>query len=339
MDRRGFLTSGGAAAVATGVARSNPAQAGAPREPSQRSGAQRVSLAVASGYDLAGFGADRLARRIELASAGRFQIERVGDGADGDLWFGDACRQVALHPAFGFFAGLPLGEGLAHRDLEIWLSIGGGQLLWDELAQPFGFKPLLAGHGGDPAGLWSNVRLEAPGDLAGLTVSVAGLAGHLLKGLGANLVAVPPQDLKAALVAGRVRAAEIAGPLPAAFDLEPLAPLLYQPGLTSAGGAVTLAVRRRLWDNLAPADQALLEACAAEELGRGRAEARLHAALSGQVRVGAKWPLKQPLAPVLLAALAASARDVVAEVAGFDGAARRIAASYRAHRHLYAATA
>jgi len=339
MDRRGFLKSSGAAAAlastAAGADTATPAASGIPSRAGVGPTARHLRLAVAPGYDLAGFGAERLAQRLEVATAGRYRIALSSGAAESDLSFGDAHRHVALHPGFAFFAGLPLRQGLSATDLDGWLALGGGQLLWDELAHPFGLKPLLVGHTGLSPGLWSNVRLAAASDFRGVPVVAPDLAARVLQLLGAETVNVPPQDLKAALATGRVHMAEWTGPLPAAsFDLRPLAQCLYQPGLTP-GGAVTLTVARRLWDDLTPADRAVFEACAAEEHRLALAEARLHAALAAGIGAEAKWPVQQALPPALEPALAAAAGAVIEEVAGHDAISRRIAASYRAHREVY----
>jgi len=341
MDRRGFLISGGAAAVATGAATAPaPAitattSAAACQGRAEVPGARLLSLAVSPGYDLAGFGADRLASRISLATAGRFRIERTRLTATADLRLTDARGLATLHPAFAFFAGLPLGEGLPGAALDGWLTLGGGQLLWDELARPFGLKPLVAGHTGEGVGLWSSVRLEAPADLIGLPVAATGLAGRVLEVMGAEVIDIPASELGAALSAGRIRAGEAEGPLAgAAFNLEPLAQCCYRPGLYPHGTLTTLLVAAELWQALEAADQAIFEACAAAEYRLAVAEAKMQAALATHMRSATKWPARPSLPRPLAQALALAATAVVEEVAGLDAASRRIAASYRAHREL-----
>jgi len=343
MDRRGFLISGGAAAVATGattgtaptmvVNGTGEACPGRTEVPDARV----LTMAVAPGYDLAGFGADRLAGRLALATAGRFRIERVGPAAAADLRLTDARWLASLHPAFAFFAGLPMGEGLPSADLDGWLTLGGGQLLWDELARSFGLKPLVVGHIGAGAGLWSSVRLEAPADLVGLPVAATGLAARVLELMGAEVIEVAPPDFAAALTTGRIRAGEAGGPLPGtAFNLEPLAQCCYRPGLYPHGAVTTLLVASALWEDLDAAEQAIFEACAAAEHRLALAEANMQAALAMHVRAAAKWPARTSLPRSLADALVRVATAVVEEVAGVDAASRRIAASYRAHRELHA---
>jgi TRAP-type mannitol/chloroaromatic compound transport system substrate-binding protein len=228
---------------------------------------------------------------------------------------------------------LPAGAGLPSADLDAWLVVGGGQLLWDELARPFGLKPLVAGHLGEPPGLWSNVRLERVADLVGLPVAAPGLAGRVLARLGATLIDVRPQDLRAALASGELGAAEWAGPAPAAaFELGPLAQCLYQPGLNRGGALMVMSLARGLWDALDPADQAIFEACAAQEYRLQLAEANLYAGMAAAARVTAKWPRHTGLPSAVAKAVAAAGSAVLAELADHDGACRRIAASYQAYR-------
>jgi TRAP-type mannitol/chloroaromatic compound transport system substrate-binding protein len=339
MDRRGFLISGGAAAVvsgatphssAAGIAASSDA---AGRGGAAASGGRVLTLAAAPAYDLAGFGADRLAQQIGLATAGRIRVERIGPAPTADLRLADARWLATLHPAFAFFAGLPLGQGLASAELDGWLMLGGGQHLWDELARPFGWKPLVAGHTGEGVGLWSSVRLEAASDLVALPVAATGLAARVLEIMGAEVIDVAPPDLGWALTSGRVRAGEAAGPSSgSAFALEPLAPCWYRPGLYPHGAVTVLLVASTLWEGLDAADQAIFEAGAAAEYRLALAEANMAAAIAAHKRGAAKWPVRTSLPRPLAAALAEVATAVVEEVADFDAASRRIAASYRAYR-------
>lgn len=339
MDRRGFLISGGAAAVVSGATpHTSPARIASSSEAAgwgeaEGSGARRLTLAAAPAYDLAGFGADRLAQHIGLATGGRVRVERIGPAAAADLRLTDARWLATLHPAFAFFAGLPLGQGLASAELDSWLLLGGGQQLWDELARPFGWKPLVAGHTGEGVGLWSNVRLEAASDLVGLPVAATGLAARVLETMGAEVIDVAPPDLGWALTRARVSAGEAVGPLPgSAFALEPLAPCCYRPGLYPHGAVTVLLVASTLWEALDAADQAIIEAGAAAEYRLALAEANMAAAIAGHKRGAAKWPVRTSLPRPLADALAEVATAVVDEVAGFDAASRRIAASYRAYR-------
>jgi TRAP-type mannitol/chloroaromatic compound transport system substrate-binding protein len=342
MDRRGFLKTTGAAAVAAGTAPAVSARAAsgnaeaAQTKPAVLTGARRLAMVSASWCDLPGSGAERLARRIETAAGGRYRIEIVESGVDADLTYGGTKRYADLHPAFAFFSGLPFASGLDVPALQAWLVVGGGQILWDDLAAQYGFKPLVAGHTGASTGLWSSIRLEDPRDLRGARVQAEGLAADVLRARGATVASIPPAELKRALANGDLQAAEWLGPLAAVSpDLQPLAQRVYAPGLNQHGLLLSLAVRRGTWDEMSAADQAVFEACAAEEYRLSLAEAQGHALIVSLAAGPAKWPVRSdPLPPSLAGELQQTAHEIVESIGAADPAARRISDSYRAFRNL-----
>ena len=93
MDRRDFLKVGGAAAVTVGGAGTATAQSA----PAILPGATELRLASPDLPDVPGFGPDRLARRIELATGGRYRITATPDATTADLVFGE--RQSPARPA------------------------------------------------------------------------------------------------------------------------------------------------------------------------------------------------------------------------------------------------
>lgn len=186
MDRRGFLRTTGAAAVAAGTTVTPVHAIGcAPAAPAIRPGAKRLALGSQWAVE-PGSGPERLARRIETATDGRYRIEVADGRVETDLTYGSAGRHASLHPAFAFFAGLPFEQGLDAAAQHTWLAVGGGEMLWDELSAELGFKPLLAGHTGPGAGVWASARLEGPTELAKATLHVEGLAADALRALGAT---------------------------------------------------------------------------------------------------------------------------------------------------------
>jgi TRAP-type mannitol/chloroaromatic compound transport system substrate-binding protein len=331
MDRRDFLKTTSAAAVAAGAASATAAEAAAP---AILSGSRQLTLA-SSARDLPGSGADRLARRIETATDGRYRIELASAGADADLTHGGAWRHAGLNRAFAFFAGLPYSHGLDAAGLQTWLAVGGGAMLWDELAADFGFKPLVAGHTGPSAGVWAAARLEAPSDLAGGQLYAEGLAGDIVRDLGATQAALAPEELRAALADGRLQAAEWLGPLAAvAPDLQPLAQRLYQSGFNRNGLLLSLGVDKRLWDGMSAADRAIFEACAAQEYHLSLTDARAHVLIASQVEAPTKWPVRLPWPSRLAEAFDQAAADAVERIAAIDPASRRIHDSYQAFRRM-----
>ena len=334
MDRRDFLKTTGAAAVAGGT--SSAGASGTDTQvptPAILSGSKQLTLASYA-RDLPGSGDERLARRIETATEDRYRIELVS-GADADLIYGGAWRHAGLHPAFAVFAGLPFSQGLDASSQLTWLAAGGGSMLWDELAAEHGFKPLVVGHTGPSPGVWSAVRLEAPSDLAGARLHAEGLAGDVLRDLGAMPAALAPEDVRGALANGRLQAAEWLGPLAAAAPaLQPLAQRLYRPGFNRHGLLLSLGIARPLWDGLSSADRAIFEACAAEAYQLSLTEARAHELIAAQVEAPGKWPVRLAWPGRMAAAFDQTTAAVVERMAATDPSARRIHDSYQAFRRL-----
>jgi TRAP-type mannitol/chloroaromatic compound transport system substrate-binding protein len=334
MDRRDFLKTTGAAAVAGGT--SSAGASGADTQvptPAILSGSKQLTLASYA-RDLPGSGAERLVRRIETATEGRYRIE-LASCADADLTYGSAWRHAGLHRAFAVFAGLPFSQGLDEAALQTWLAVGGGAMLWDELAAEHGFKPLVAGHTGPSPGVWAAARLETPSDLVGASLQVEGLAGDILRDLGATPATFAAEDLRAALSGGRLQVAEWLGPLAAvAPDLQPLAQRLYQPGVNRHGQLLSLAIAKRLWDGMSAADRAIFEACAIEAYHLSLTDARAHALIASQVETPAKWPVRLAWPNGMAEAFDQAAAETVERIAATDPASRRIHDSYQAFRRM-----
>lgn len=353
MDRRDFLkTTGAAAAVA--------ATAVAAAEAAHASNEEAGLAAPAIGKDVtelrmvmpwpdrvSGFAdnAHRLARRIETATDGRFRIE-VGPaarglaeavrGGDADFYHGTEHDNLARHRAFSYFGGLPGEMGLRSSDLEAWLMVGGGQILWDDLAGDFGVKPLLVGHTGRME-LMSSTKIETLADVEGRKIFAMGLAREVVRGLGAEPAEVPASRLADALVSGEALAVEWGGALAnSALGLDADLSRTPMPAFNRAGTVLSLGLARRVWDKLSTSDKTIFEAVAAEQFRVSLAEERAHHRIMALARRGseaahpyARWRNFNADSEFLLARRRVTAA-VVAEVAGSDAKAARINASYMA---------
>ena len=341
MDRRNFLKTTGAVAVAAGAATA-PAPAAADEASDSHLPAPAVlsgtrTLALSSQWaQHAAFGPERLARRIEAAAGGRYRFEIGYEAGDAELTYGSAARHIGRHPAFAFFAGLPFAQGLGAPDQAAWLSVGGGGMLWDELAAAFAFKPLLAGHAGPGAGVWASARLESPADFTRATLHVDGLAADVVRALGAAPLQLAASELRQALAGGHIQAAEWLAPYPIAAPAGagPLSQRVYEPAFHRGGMALTLDVRKDVWLTLGDSDRLLFEACAAQEHQLSLAEARAHASLARQLEAPVKWPTRLAWSEAVEEALDEAMADTLAHVAATDPAAGRIHDSYQAFRHL-----
>jgi TRAP-type mannitol/chloroaromatic compound transport system substrate-binding protein len=344
MDRREFLrTTGAAAAAATATA--TAAEATAQRQPNAAQvaapavakGLQELRLAMPWPDSVAGFAdqARRLGQRIASLSGGRYRIAFVPGVDSGlaavrsgaaDLYHGTEHDHLDAHRALAYFAGLPGDRGMAPAHLAAWMLVGGGQTLWDDLAGNFGVKAMLAGHSGDRACFLATRRIETMGELAGKRVSVTGLARDVVRGFGLEPAAVGTPDLAAGMARGDILAAEWGGAIAShSLGLTAVAPFAVGTSINKHGFALSLGMRRSLWDSLGATDQAIFSTAAAAEYQLALAEEEAHRRLLYPEPPADKtWPLAHDLER----AIRRVADAVVAHVAAADATAQRINAGY-----------
>jgi TRAP-type mannitol/chloroaromatic compound transport system substrate-binding protein len=283
--------------------------------------------------------AHRLCQRIVQATGGRISFVPSFEVADGlaavragkaDLYFASATDHVEAHRGFAYFAGLPGDRGLSPQHLQTWISLGGGQALWDELAGDLGIKPLLAAHTGSRGYLLANARIDSMAALAGRKAHVAGLARDVARGLGLEPVSIAPGQLAGALQRGEILAAECGGAITGyVLGLHAAAPYWAGTSIHRNGTALSLAIRRDLWERLPDSEQAALATAAAAEYQLSLAEEEAHRhMLFPQPAAERTWPLADELSH----AIRRVADAVVAHAAGSDAQTRRINDSYAAFR-------
>lgn len=353
MDRRDFLkTSSAAALTASLVAAAVEAQAAddTSRLAAPQLGARRREVRLvtrfADGVTGAGDLVRRLAARISAATDGHWRIDVAdADGrcleavmaGGGDLYVATENDHLDLHPAFAFFAGLPCGAGLDAARFEAWISAGGGQELWDELASAFNIKSLVVGHSGPSSGIFSNRPVRACADFRGFRLAIDGLAREVVKACDGEPVAFSGTDAAGAIAAGEIDGVELIG---ATLDMTQaplrrfgaLAPYRLLPGLNSEGSAITLGMRASFWDGLSNSERIVLQAIAGEAAAASRADAvALTVARRSFDPTGEHWPDEQS-GSELQAALARIGDAIVADSSGYDRLSRRINASYMAFR-------
>jgi TRAP-type mannitol/chloroaromatic compound transport system substrate-binding protein len=338
MDRREFLKS--TAAAAAGVTTATAATETTLAAPELSQGRQlRLAMPWADAVAGPADQAHRLCRRIAQATGERLTVVPCFEVADGlaalradeaDLYFASAHDHVDAHRGFAYFAGLPGDRGLSPQHLQTWISLGGGQALWDELAGDLGIKPLLAAHTGSRSYLVANERIGSMAALSGRKAHVAGLARDVARGLGLEPVNIAPAQLSGALRRGEILAAECGGAIiNYALDLHATAHYWSGTSIHRNGTALSLAIRRDVWDRLSDSDQAALTAAAAAEYQLSLAEEDAHRHM---LCPGPTPECIWPLAAELSHAIRRVADAVVAHAAGADAQTRRINDSYAACR-------
>jgi TRAP-type mannitol/chloroaromatic compound transport system substrate-binding protein len=230
-------------------------------------------------------GAERLAQSITAMSDGRLKIAvypanslvrpfEVFDAVSAgiaDMYHSDDYYFTAKSPALNFFSAVPYG--LTADELSSWIIFGGGQVLWDEVAEPFNVKPLMALNTGVQMGGWFNKEISSPVDFKGLRYRMPGLGAEVLRRMGATVVTTPGGEIAGALKSGAIDASEWVGPwLDMELGLHRAADYYYYPGFHEPGTNSTLGINKTLWDGLTPSERALIEAAAAAEVTRSLAE-------------------------------------------------------------------
>lgn len=343
MHRRDFLKSTGAAAASTlAVGQSFAANhSAAVSAPAVNRGIRQLRLTLPWGDGFAGPAdwANRLARAIALLGQGNLEVSLQYGSDDGlaavrkgdaDLYFGDLSAGSDLHRGFSFFSGLPGDCGLPPRLLNNWLSVGGGQALWDELAAEANIKPLLAAHTGPSSYFLASGRVNTMSQLSGQRIHIDGLGGDVARGLGLEPVRLHPERIAAAIGNGELIAAECGGAIATyAAGLSRVAPYSAGTSINRNGLALVLAVNRSCWETLSDSEQAILTIATAGEFNQSLAEEEAHRHL---LHPGADAAHVWPIAPEIDHAIRQVSDAVVAHVAGLDAITRRINHSFSAFR-------
>ena len=288
----------------------------------------------ASGYSDLAFG---FVRRLEQAFDGRIKchletrsggsIDTLGRGG-ADLHIGFEHENVPHHAAFGYFAGLPGGLGLDSETFGDWLTSGGGRALWDACSAPFGKKSLMIAHTATGGGLWTKGDLTA---LSGKRIAAQGIAGDVLKGLGAVISDIDMNAAGAAMASGKADAIEVSDMIEALeTGVAGTAVAAIKPGLYRGGSTLAVSLKRELWDSLDGDAQALVISLAADysrcKTSELRANNRMLRKALGETH-GISF-----LAPSasLETEIARVAEAVVADIAARDALSRRINGAYMA---------
>jgi TRAP-type mannitol/chloroaromatic compound transport system substrate-binding protein len=344
MDRRTFLTTTGAAAAATALGsatEARPLDGEAPAPPGSIGSGRELRLALAWSADVPVFGAAAadIARRLAAILEGRCRIRPepmpdmeplAGDAGAPDLFFAPGEALASVVPAMAYFTGLPGDFGLDASALQAWLVVGGGQMLWDDLAADHGFKPLLAGHTGAP-GLWVSSPLAA---LDGLKIALAPSRAAVARTAGAEPVHAAAAVLCRELAACSVAAVEWGNPLAAvALGFHEAAGHYYPGGLNPGGSALVLGVRLEIWEAMSGSERAMVEAIAAQAWSLAVAESRAHEAMLLKVLRESPTVEIGEVPPAVLSRWNDAAAAIVGRLPGISREIARIHDSYMAWRH------
>lgn len=306
----------------------------------------QVAIAFPISYPAQGDGILDLAAMLAGSSAGAFTIEhlpfqkaiapaaiaqavRAGRFKAGYAWL--AFDQERM-PAAALLSSMPFG--MTPWEFVAWWFEGGGSGLAQELYAAEGVRPILCGIAGPEAAGWFRNEIRSVEDFRGLRMRFGtGMARRIVERIGAVPVSLPTGEIAAALLEGRIDAAEMSMPVIDARQAFADGSITnyYLPGWHQSINARHLLVNAEAWEALSVQYRAQLEAaCAATTLRTmARNEALQGPALAALRQRGVV--LRSLPAPVLQALRKAS-DEVHADIATKDAAFKRIYESQRAFR-------
>jgi TRAP-type mannitol/chloroaromatic compound transport system substrate-binding protein len=339
MDRRKFLKTAGASAIAaSSVGAMAPAI-----------GAKKIKWKMVTtwpkNFPGLGTGANNLARLINEMSGGRMHVKVYGakelvpafeifdavSNGTAEMGHGAAYYWKGKSEAAQFFAAVPFG--FTAQEMNGWLYHGGGMELWEETYAPFGLIPNAAGNTGVQMGGWFNKEIKSVKDLEGLKMRIPGLGGEVLKRAGGTPVSLPGGEIFTSLKSGAIDATEWVGPYnDLAFGLYKAAKYYYYPGWHEPGTTLECFINKKAFEKLPKDLQSIVrQACRiANQDMLAEYTSRNNAALDTLVKRH-KVNLKK-FPDDVLQKLKTLSDEVVAEVAEKDKLSKKVYQSYRQFR-------
>ena len=272
-SRRKFIK----AAAVTGVAAVAASSLAAPAV-----AADRVEIAIVTtwprNFPGIGTGAQRFAKRMMNMSDGRFQVEYFAAGervkafetfdevssGNAQMYHAADYYWVDKDKAWSYFTAVPFG--FTYTEMNAWIRFGGGQYLWDELADKYGLRNFLCGNTGGQMGGWFNKKINSAKDFKDLKMRMPGLGGQVIAKLGASLVPLHGGQIYEKLASGVIDATEWVGPWnDEIMKLQEVAEYYYFPGMHEPSSALAVGCNNNWFADLSRSDQRIIEAAAAME--------------------------------------------------------------------------
>ncbi len=258
--RASLLGAGAAALLALGA----PAQA------------DPVKLAVQSAWPLtlpaSGRDAQHFADAINEASGGDVSVQLYNAGAlVPPLEIFDAVQRGTLDagytsplyvagkfPAVQLFGGVPFGpDAVGYVG---WLYNGGGLDIWREIYAEQGVMTVPCGLMAQEAGGWYKEPIESVEDIQGLKLRFAGLAGEVMKKMGASVVLLSGGDIFPNLERGVIDGTEFSMPaIDRQIGFDKIAKNYYVPGWHQPAAINELIINKAKWDAMTDGQRRMIE--------------------------------------------------------------------------------
>lgn len=188
-----------------------------------------------------------------------------------DAVWGSAGHHHREDPALTIFTGFPFGPDPA--GFTAWMKRGGSKVL-EAIYARHGMKSLFCGILPSEGGGWFRAPIDGPDDLDGLSMRSFGYGARVLRKLGVVPYELPAGEIRSALEAGLIDAAEFSLPsIDADLGIAEVAPHLYFPGWQQPTTSLEILVTERTWEELSDWHRSVLEAACGETLSWTAAEA------------------------------------------------------------------
>jgi TRAP-type mannitol/chloroaromatic compound transport system substrate-binding protein len=248
----------------------------------------------------------------------------------GYTWMGYDQGKIPASPLFG---AVPFG--MEPWEYSAWWYEAGGRELAERLYAQHNIHPIYCGMTGPETAGWFRKRIDRLEDVQGLKIRFAGLGGKVMERLGASVTMIPGGEIFQALEKGAIDASEFALPIvDQTLGFNRVAKFNYYPGWHQTFTASHLVVNLDAWNELRPADQAMIEmGCTAGVIRNlSSSEAKQGAIIAGFPEIGVS---AESLPESLLRELQSVANDVINEEAANDADFAEILESQRRFRAEY----
>jgi TRAP-type mannitol/chloroaromatic compound transport system substrate-binding protein len=308
MQRRKFLRTAGVGSAAVAASATVAAPAIAQSAPALN---WRMTSSFPKSLDTLFGGAERLAKTVAEATDNKFQIRcfAAGEIVPG-LQVADAVQNgtvemghTASYYYFGkdptFALGTTVPFGLNTRQMNAWLTVGGGEDLLNDFYKGYNIHGIVAGNTCAQMGGWFRKEINTVDDLKGLKFRIGGFAGQVVTKLGVIPQQIAGGDIYPALEKGTIDAAEWVGPYDdQKLGFSKIAPNYYYPGWWEGNAALHVFIGLDKWNALPKAYQAILRSACADSNTwmQAKYDADNPKALRELVAAGTKLrPFSQPI--------------------------------------------
>ena len=259
--------------------------------------------------------------------------EAVRDGKveAGYTWLGYDQGRI---PASALLGAVPFG--MEPWEYAAWWFDSGGREVGQALYAKQNVHIVFCGLTGPETAGWFREPVRSLADVSGLKIRFAGIGGKVIEQAGASVTMLPGGEIFQALEKGAIDASEYALPIvDQALGFNRVATFNYYPGWHQPATASHLVVNSDIWQQTAPADQAMIEMACTAGVTRNlaRSEALQGAVIAGFPDIGVT---AETLPDDVLRELQGITEAVLAEEAAKDVDFANILASQTAFRADYA---